>query len=324
MFGVLLVTSALIAVAQAAPIMGNMHMRLQTLSDVDYTALFDMAVAGKKPAANVGTSVLCFFEKCPELTMKCGLDKGCRAAMECTQKCGALADQKKAPGCAYLCEMTAGYKQQIFEEFLLCANANACISSYPPDGTCLATDADAVQDIKTMEDVKGDWWVIKGINCGQEGTTNLTDFPGGYDWYPCQHERFLLRGEQWINNITYCGGANNTCTSQIIDTVANVTISSPGVVMHNYTDAPLLPQLEHWRIVSRPRSDYVFVVWCGQTPLLYYNGGIVLSSSARSLKDIPPEVEADFVKTAARFGMDWNKMCASDNNFGPTTGGMCP
>ena len=34
--------------------------------------------------------------------------------------------------------------------------------------------------------------------------------------------------------------------------------------MHNYTDAPLLPQLEHWRIVSRPRSDYVFVVWCGQ------------------------------------------------------------
>jgi hypothetical protein len=26
-----------------------------------------------------------------------GLDKGCRAAMECTQKCGGLPDQKKAP-----------------------------------------------------------------------------------------------------------------------------------------------------------------------------------------------------------------------------------
>jgi hypothetical protein len=34
--------------------------------------------------------------------------------------------------------------------------------------------------------------------------------------------------------------------------------------------------------------------------------------------------QADFVKTAERFGMDWNKMCASDNNFGPMTGGMCP
>ena len=28
--------------------------------------------------------------------------------------------------------------------------------------------------------VAGDWWVVKGQNCGQDG------WPGGYDWYPCQ------------------------------------------------------------------------------------------------------------------------------------------
>ena len=34
--------------------------------------------------------------------------------------------------------------------------------------------------------VKGDWWVVRGLNCGQSN-----DYPGGYDWYPCQHERFI-------------------------------------------------------------------------------------------------------------------------------------
>ena len=28
--------------------------------------------------------------------------------------------------------------------------------------------------------VAGDWWVVKGQNCGQDG------WPGAYDWYPCQ------------------------------------------------------------------------------------------------------------------------------------------
>jgi hypothetical protein len=36
-----------------------------------------------------------------------------------------------------------------------------------------------------MEDIAGDWWVLRGLNCGE------TPYPGGYDWYPCQHERFI-------------------------------------------------------------------------------------------------------------------------------------
>jgi hypothetical protein len=61
-----MIASALLAAAQAAPIMGNMHMRygfrrslrwpiepftcrLQTLSDVEYEALFAHAIAESPP-----------------------------------------------------------------------------------------------------------------------------------------------------------------------------------------------------------------------------------------------------------------------------------
>ena len=86
--------------------------------------------------------------------------------------------------------------------------------------------------------VRGDWWVLRGLNCG-EG-----DFPGGYDWYPCQHERFIEQDNgQWINNVTYCSGKLNECTSDIIVTIANITMPHPGVIAHEYTDAPLAPQV---------------------------------------------------------------------------------
>ena len=54
-----------------------------------------------------------------------------------------------------------------------------------------------------------------GLNCG-EG-----DYPGGYDGYPCQHERFVQQGDgQWINNVTYCSGKDDVCDSEIIVTIA--------------------------------------------------------------------------------------------------------
>ena len=36
---------------------------------------------------------------------------------------------------------------------------------------------DAVAGIEDFETIYGDWWVVKGVNCGQEG------WPGAYDWY---------------------------------------------------------------------------------------------------------------------------------------------
>ena len=43
--------------------------------------------------------------------------------------------------------------------------------------------------------------------------------------------------------MTYCSGKLNECTSDIIVTIANITMPSPGVIAHEYTDAPLAPQV---------------------------------------------------------------------------------
>ena len=92
--------------------------------------------------------------------------------------------------------------------------------------------------IVSSTQIQGDWWVTWGLNCG-EG-----DYPGGYDGYPCQHERFIRQDNgQWINNVTYCSGKHDKCSSDMIVTIANISLSHPGVIHHVYTDAPLSPQV---------------------------------------------------------------------------------
>ena len=88
--------------------------------------------------------------------------------------------------CAYICEVTDGYMNPQFEETMLCMIEGQCMSHYPKDGECVATDKDTVQTITDMSQVAGEWWVIKGLNCGKS-----EEYPGGYDWYPCQPERFI-------------------------------------------------------------------------------------------------------------------------------------
>jgi hypothetical protein len=58
---------------------------------------------------------------------------------------------------------------------------------------------DALKQVTAMEDIAGDWWVLRGLNCGE------TPYPGGYDWYPCQHERFI----RYIVCCTDCTHADN-------------------------------------------------------------------------------------------------------------------
>ena len=76
---------------------------------------------------------------------------------------------------------------------------------------------------------------------------------GGYDWYPCQHQRYLRLEDGWINNTTYCGGAADQCTTYQIVTIPHATMPSPGLIRLEYDDEPLLPQVERWHIVARPR-----------------------------------------------------------------------
>ena len=172
-----------------------------------------------------------------------------------------------------------------------------------------------MKDIKKLEDVAGDWWVVKGVNCAQDDL-----WLGGYDWYPCQHQRYLkLDDGGWINNTTYCGGSNSVCDTYQIVTIPHATMPSPGLIRLEYDDEPLLPQIERWHIVSVsswPQPQFIFVMWCGTNPALDYNGAFVLSRT-RTLTGISPDTEYLFRQVATDHGVSYDDMCVSDNTDCP-------
>ena len=98
-----------------------------------------------------------------------------------------------------------------------------------------------------------------------------------------------------------------------------MTMPSPGVIMEDFVDEPLLPQIERWHILavsSWPQPQYMFVLWCGSNPALEYNGGFVLSRT-RTLDDISPETEALFRQVAVDHGVNYDDMCVTDNTDCP-------
>ena len=138
----------------------------------------------------------CLSYNCLDSMMTCVQDKDCKATMDCSMECQLTQPRNKQAMCAYICELTDGYLNQKFEDLMLCMIENNCMSSYPQDGTCVAKEEDGGETITDMNQIKGDWWVIKGLNCGES-----EEYPGGYDWFPCQHERwnFDPETEAWQN-----------------------------------------------------------------------------------------------------------------------------
>ena len=163
---------------------------------------------------------------------------------ECIMECTIEEKLDRVAACAYICEMTHGFENPYFLELIQCYVNNDCLVQYPRDGICYGEDKDGIQNLKVMDQVKGEWWVVRGLNCG------YGDYPGGYDGYPCQLERFVKeKNGQWVNKVSYCNGKEDQCTSEIIVTIANVSMPHAGVIKHEYTDAPLSPQVRkrhHW------------------------------------------------------------------------------
>ena len=71
--------------------------------------------------------------------------------------------------------MTHGYENPQFIDLIKCFVDQKCLDDYPRDGICKGSDEEAVQTITSLDQVAGDWWVVRGLNCGKG------DYPGGYD-----------------------------------------------------------------------------------------------------------------------------------------------
>jgi len=247
---------------------------------------------------------ICIALHCGLQSGACILDSTCFSALQCMQGCSGRPDESQ---CQFECEMTIGFGNPAFENLIRCMADNDCFPEVPPDGLCLAGAEDALQDITSLEDVAGEWWVVRGVNCGQDDV-----WSGAYDWYPCQHARYVVIDDGWVNNTTYCGGRDSTCTTDTIVTIPHATLPSPGLIRLDYDDAPLLPQVEKWHIVSLPEENFMFVIWCGENPALNYNGAFVVSRT-RTQENMSEETEAEFRRIAEKFGIDYDAMCLTDN-----------
>lgn len=246
----------------------------------------------------------CVLEHCSTTLFRCMLDEKCRKAAICNTKCQSQSD---VDGCNLVCELNNGYNNKAYSELLVCFVKNKCLPVSPMNGKCLAQDNQTVTTLTNMEQVSGKWWILKGLNCGQDAL-----WRAGFDYYPCQRDEFKQQTDgSFVDFISYCGGKNNTCTTNILNTRANASMTSPGVMKHLYLDAPLLPQIEYWRVISYYK-DWMLYIYCGSTPAGDYAGGSVVSRTARRIEDIPAEIEKDFIATARKFGFDYHAMCISD------------
>jgi len=249
---------------------------------------------------------VCLALHCAIQTGTCYLDSDCKKVLECLQGCVGRPDESP---CQFECETTLGNGNQKFESLLQCMADNSCFPEVPPDGKCLAEDDQTVQTLTDLKQVEGEWWVTRGISCGQEG------WRGGFDRYPCQHARYFRTETGWVNNITCSTKPEYTLDTEIIATYTLASLPKPGIIQLDYTnDVPLLPQVENWKIVSFPSEDYMMVFWCGTNPALDYNGGFVVSRS-RTEEGMPAEVEAELRRVATSFGVDYDAMCIPDNTL---------
>lgn len=245
---------------------------------------------------------VCVTLHCPLEMGACVLDAVCRETLQCLGECSGPDEFP----CQFQCQMNIGNGNQPFLKLLQCMSDNECFPEVPPDGKCLAGAEDTVQEVTSLDQVEGDWWVVRGVNCGQDDV-----WRGAYDKYPCQHARYNRLGDGWINNTTIANGFNST---ELIVTIPHATLPSPGLIRLEYDDEPLLPQIEKWHIVSYPDENFMMVFWCGTNPALDYNGGFILSRT-RTEEGISPETEAELRRVAEVYGVDYDAMCMPDNTF---------
>lgn len=287
---------------------GTQFLCVLALAVLALSGMSNSAPLSENPLNLRGNPATCLLLHCASQSASCMADSTCRSAAICNAKCSGSSNEQ---ACNLVCELNLGYNSTKYRTLMQCMADNACLPTSPPDGICLANDTQTITNLTDMSQVAGKWWIVRGLNCGQEG------WPAGFDYFPCQRDEFVpgpTPDSVWIDHIAYCGGQNNSCTTPLVYTVANVSITSPGVMTHWYTDPPLTPQTEEWRVLSWPHPDWMLYIYCGTVPTGPYAGGSVVSRTARRADEIPAYVEAEFIRVAQQFAFDYNTMCISDDS----------
>jgi len=160
-----------------------------------------------KLASGFNSPVSCILANCSLQFGACIVNSQCRKAADCNKDCLSKPDNE---ACTQ------------YRNMMQCMSDHGCFPKSPPDGKCLAQDTDTIKNLTNLAQIKGKWWILRGLNCGQPG------WPAAFDYFPCQRDEFVLENGNWVDHIAYCGGNKSVCSTPLIYTVANVSITKPG------------------------------------------------------------------------------------------------
>ena len=121
----------------------------------------------------------CKLDHCAREMAACVLDQACLESVSCPASC--TGELFTAGLCAYECG-EAGTRSDRYMAMMMCFGVNRCQESRPePGGPCAAKSLEeGMQDIVSLDQLAGDWWVITAWNCEGSGITFAS----------CQHQSF--------------------------------------------------------------------------------------------------------------------------------------
>ena len=76
--------------------------------------------------------------------------------------CMGNCEDPSSGNCIFDCGLDIISHNEPFQTYMQCMVDNDCVPDYEPDGLCLATDDQALQDLIDVKTIEGDWWVLKG------------------------------------------------------------------------------------------------------------------------------------------------------------------
>lgn len=271
-------------------------------------------------AANSDLELLtCGLTKCTLQMILCLLQPACQETLACNAECGSAGARSDQQACHLACQLAQGERSEIYRYLVQCFGDNGCLPTLPEgtDGQCLVTaeNIHKVHVLESLDEIKGTWLEIRGLNCGVPGS----NWEGGYDALPCRSSSWVFTAQQWWYYTSFCAPAGNRICSSggVVHLIAEPRLSDqePGLLEVFYINPPLQPQNELWYILSRPDPDWIMYTYCGSTPVGAYAGvNVITRVPEPSNAVMPPEVEVAFRQAAGEFHFSYEDMCITDQS----------
>jgi len=307
-----------VAVIASEDVAESARADLEVMSDViAHVEHLSRAAKGKPPSPNVA----CIATHCAKEGLKCGIDKDCRNALMCTQKCMAADPTETNQTCVFQC--TSDFENEVYDNLLYCMfNKNDCMGTkkgYDEWQACRANDK-----ITPMKEYRGAP-LTKEVarNILMRGTQHRGDWvvakgkSAAYDCFDCQ---FLYWGYKADKSMYYQadykihksdGGSRwNTAVY-----VASEWQDSTGRFSMNASNYGGLEHEEDWRLLAADESanpQWIAMYYCGAAAGVgeAYEGAFILTPDG----NLPTDAKAMAAINAVYEKAGVTLECKTDNS----------